>query len=98
MTGGDGVALSRREFCQWMGASGFITEAASRSAIGVRVAQQTPTPAAAPGSDIGSLYPFVQQQADRSTLELSFLRPEFRDLQAWQTRARATVLDRLFYA
>src|SRR3954469_13330671 len=98
MTGGEDVSLSRREFCQWMGASGVISEAVSRSAIGRPHVQQPSPPAAAPGSDIGSLYPFVQQQADRSTLELSFLRPEFRDLQAWQTRARATVLDRLFYA
>ena len=31
-------------------------------------------------------------------MELSFLRPEFRDLKAWQHRARARVLDHLFYA
>ena len=92
------MSLSRRQFCQWLGASGFLADAASRSAIGAPLLQQPSTPAAAPGSHIGSLYPFVQQQADRSTLELSFLRPEFRDLQAWQARARTTVLERLFYA
>jgi len=92
------MSLSRRQFCQWLGASGFLADAASRSAIGAPLLQQPSTPATAPGSHIGSLYPFVQQQADRSTLELSFLRPEFRDLQAWQTSARATVLERLFYA
>jgi dienelactone hydrolase len=53
---------------------------------------------ATPGSHIGNLYPFVQQQADRSNLELSFLRSEFRDLETWQTKARATVLERLSYA
>src|SRR3954462_10778496 len=98
MTGGERVSLSRREFCQWMGASGFVGEGVSRSASGVPLTPQASAPAAAPGSDIGSLYPFVQQQADRSTLELSFLRPEFSDLPAWQTRARTTVLARLFYA
>jgi dienelactone hydrolase len=92
------MSLSRRQFCQWLGASGFLAEAASSSAMDVRPFQPTSAPATAGGSHIGSLYPFVQQQADRSTLELSFLRPEFRDLQAWQTRARATVLERLFYA
>jgi dienelactone hydrolase len=56
------------------------------------------TPDPQTGSDIGSLYPFVQRQADASSLELSFLQSEFRDLQAWQTNARATVLERLFYA
>ncbi len=92
------MTLSRRQFCQWLGGSGLLAEAASRSAIGVPLPQQPPAPPAAAGSHIGSLYPFVQRQADRSTLELSFLRPEFRDLAAWQARARATVLERLFYA
>jgi len=89
------VSLSRRQFCQWLGGSGLLLKAASPAAAATSLVQQTPAP---PGSDIGNLYPFVQQQADRSTLELSFLRPEFGDLPAWQTRARATVLDHLFYA
>jgi dienelactone hydrolase len=91
------MSVSRRQFCRWLGASGFLAEAASRTAIGAPLLQQSSMPAAVPGPHIGSLYPFVQQQADRSTLELSFLRPEFRDLAAWQTRARAMVLERLFY-
>jgi dienelactone hydrolase len=47
---------------------------------------------------IGSLYPFVQRQADRSRLELSFLEPRFRNLGSWQKTARARVLDQLFYS
>jgi dienelactone hydrolase len=47
---------------------------------------------------IGNLYPFVQQQADRSRLELSYLQPQFRDLALWQKTARQRVLDHLFYA
>jgi dienelactone hydrolase len=50
------------------------------------------------GSHLGNLYPFIQQQADRSRFELSFLHADAGDLTAWQTRARARVLDRLFYA
>ncbi len=46
---------------------------------------------------IGNLYPFVQKQADRSPLELSFLRPEFNDLASWQEEARARVFRHLFY-
>jgi dienelactone hydrolase len=92
------VSLSRRQFCQTLGGSGLLADAAWRGAIGVPLVQQARTAPAAPGSHIGSLYPFVQQQADRSNLELSFLRTEFRDLETWQTKARATVLARLFYA
>ena len=50
------------------------------------------------GSHLGSLYPFVQGQADRSPLELSFLRPEFNSLQQWQPLARARIFEHLFYA
>ncbi len=58
--------------------------------------------AEAPGtiadSDLGTLYPFVQKQADAQPRELSFLRPEFTDLKAWKPRARQRLLDHLFYA
>jgi dienelactone hydrolase len=54
--------------------------------------------AAATGSQIGNLYPFVQRQADQSPLELSFLRPEFTDLKRWQPRARAKVFEFLLYS
>jgi dienelactone hydrolase len=40
----------------------------------------------------------VQKQADRAPVELSFLRPEFRDLRQWQTRARTKVFEHMFYA
>jgi dienelactone hydrolase len=52
---------------------------------------------AATGSHIGTLYPFVQKQADRSPVELSYLRTEFHDLAAWQRRARAKVFEHMFY-
>src|SRR6185436_13761561 len=62
---------------------------------------QTLAPAAGAGPDeshIGNLYPFVQKQTDSSPVALSFLRPEFRSLRQWQTRARARVLERLLDA
>jgi dienelactone hydrolase len=62
------------------------------------LAALTQAPAATDSPHIGSLYPFVQRQADRSPLELSFLEPRFRNLAAWQKTARARVLDQLFYS
>lgn len=62
---------------------------------------QTATPAAGPAADeshAGSLYPFIQKLADSSPFALSYLRPEFRDLRQWQTRARARVFERLLYS
>ena len=49
------------------------------------------------GSQLGSLYPQVQALADASPRELSFLRPEFKDLEAWQKTAREKLFDLLQY-
>lgn len=78
--------MTRREFEILLAAAGPLA-----------AAQETTTPAAT-GSHIGNLYPFVQRQADRAPVELSFLRREFRNLSQWQKRARAKVFEHMFYA
>jgi len=55
-------------------------------------------PSPDPGSDIGSLYPFVQSQAVPGEFPLSFLRKEFSDVAAWKRRGRGTLLELLHYA
>src|SRR4051812_34284451 len=40
------------------------------------------------GSDVGSLYPFIQGQAVHGEFPLSYLRAEFRDVAAWKVQAR----------
>jgi dienelactone hydrolase len=86
--------LTRRRFCQSLSASGFLSPLGSAN-----VTSPLQSPASTPDHPhLGSLYPFVQQQADRSGLELSFLHARFRDLPAWQKTARARVLDHLFYS
>lgn len=87
--------LTRRRFCQSLGASGLLSSAS----FPLTDVGGTQTPTKAPDNPhIGNLYPFVQQQADRSRLELSFLQPQFRDLASWQRTARARVLEHLFYS
>jgi dienelactone hydrolase len=83
------MSLSRRQLCGWLAGSALTA--------GVETSAKAAPPQAASGSHIGNLYPFAQKQADRSTLELSFLRPEFRDLTKWQKLARAKVFEHLFY-
>jgi len=87
------MSLSRRQFWQLVSATGAAVAPGFTPAC-ARALEQ----AAGSDSHIGSLYPFVQKQADRSPLELSFLRSEFGDLEAWQRRARAKVFEHLFYA
>jgi dienelactone hydrolase len=91
------MTISRREFCGGLAAGGGLLAGGEPPAEGggkpVAAAQT-----AATGSHIGNLYPFVQRQADRSPLALSFLRPEFKSLEQWQTRARAKLFELLSYA
>ena len=88
--------MSRRRFVQSLGGSTLLSQA-SITSKGLTTLLQTPV--AAPDSPhIGNLYSFVQQQADRSPLELSFLQSRFQDLRSWQKRARARVLDCLCYS
>ena len=54
-------------------------------------------PVKATGSDIGSLFPFVQSQAVHGEFPLSFLRPEFTELDSWKRRSRGRVMDLLHY-
>ncbi len=82
------MGISRRDFYGYLAVAGL-----GRHAVAASAAE-----AASTGSHIGNLYPFVQKQADRSPLEYSFLRPEFRSMPEWQKRVRALVFDRLFYA
>jgi dienelactone hydrolase len=87
--------VSRREFCEWLGGASVL--AGTRPSFGDEYPQSgSTTPDTS--SHIGSLYSFVQKQADRSTFELSFLHSKFRNLEGWQKTARARVLQHLFYA
>jgi dienelactone hydrolase len=90
------MPVSRRQFCEWLGASGLAGSLPSVRA-GLPSFQE-PSTAAQTGSQIGTLYSFVQKQADRSRFELSFLQGKFRALEPWQKTARAKVLEHLFYA
>jgi dienelactone hydrolase len=88
--------VSRREFCEWLGGTTGVL-AGTRPSFGEGYAQVgSTTPETS--SHIGSLYSFVQSQADRSTFELSFLHSKFRNLERWQKTARARVFQHLFHA
>ena len=91
------MSVTRRQFCEWIGATGILSQAGvglDAGEVYAAARQQTATDA----PHIGNLYPFVQQLADRSPLELSFLHPQFRDLQSWQKTARPRVFEQLFYS
>ena len=70
---------SRRRFLQTVAAGAAIGGVRPHAQVAPADPGAVPPPPIS-GSDIGSLYPFVQQQADRSPLELSFLHSRFADL------------------
>src|SRR5262245_46883632 len=99
---------TRREFCQWaaaaLGGSSLMVPGAGAEARGLAEGTDRgagPQPGGSPsktGSDVGSLFPFIQSQAVRSNFPLSFLGDGFKDLAAWKKRARGKLLDLLHYA
>ena len=50
-----------------------------------------------PAAQTGSLFPVLRATADRSTLPLSFLQPEFQDLETWKAAGRQKVGELLHY-
>jgi hypothetical protein len=90
------MAISRRQFCEGLMVGGRFV---GTPALGGPHARSWPQSAATrTGSDLGSLYPFVQAQAERSRFELSLLHPEFTNLRQWQGTVRARIFEHLYYA
>jgi dienelactone hydrolase len=83
---------TRREFVHWTTTLLGSALVAGEEAL----AENVPGPAAT-GSDVGSLFPFIQSQAPRE-FSLSFLREEFKDVAVWKRQARGKLLDLLHYA
>src|SRR5206468_8278434 len=90
--------ISRRQFCGRLAGTSALIEAALDGARAESGMDPRQAAAAEPGSHIGSLYEFVQRQASRSTLELSYLNLEFKNLPDWQQQARKKVFEHLFYS
>lgn len=49
------------------------------------------------GSDVGSLYSFIQRQAVSADFPLSYLNARFQDVDAWKREARSKILELLHY-
>ncbi len=50
------------------------------------------------GSDVGSLFPFIQSRTIKGEFPLSFLNPRFRSLRGWKKTARGKLLELLHYS
>ncbi len=90
------MPISRRQFVEGLALGGGML-AGAKAVISPDAGSATQA-VSATAPHIGNLYEFVQKQADRSPLELSFLHSRFKDLGRWQPGARANVFEHLFYA
>jgi hypothetical protein len=92
------LRVNRRNFLQATAVAGlgsmlngqFSTLAAE---TGPAVVALKPT-----GSDVGSLFPFIQNQAVKGEFTFSFLNPRFCLLRSWKKTARGKLLELLHYA
>jgi dienelactone hydrolase len=85
---------TRRQFLQGLAA-----------VLGSPLVDPVPAQAAPPqlpppktGSDVGSLFPFIQSQAVKAEFPLSYLQERFNDPAAWKRQARGKLLELLHYA
>src|SRR5437867_8845149 len=90
------AAPSRRDFVRWLTAGlclrfaldeEALAEAASGSQAPLAQAAGESATTARTESDVGSLWPFIQNQAVTGEFPLSWLRPEFKSFAGWKRKA-----------
>lgn len=93
------MQASRRQFLAASAASGVgALLAGDWEAAAAEIKTSAAAPAMRTGSDVGSLFPFIESQAVKHHFPLSFLSDEFTSLDAWKKTARAKVLELLHYS
>ncbi|MCS1410140.1 MAG: hypothetical protein M2R45_03329 [Verrucomicrobia subdivision 3 bacterium] len=99
----DPLARPRRDFLKMLlagtGASAMASETLLAQGAGAPfvVPSTAPLPKLETGSDVGTLWPFIEKLAARSYFPLAFTQPQFRTLKHWKQVARMKVLDLLQY-
>ncbi|MCI0536819.1 MAG: alpha/beta hydrolase family protein [Verrucomicrobiales bacterium] len=86
----------RRTFLHTVGLGSVALGAFSRVEHSL-AAEGAANAATIPDAQLGTLFPFIEQTAARSTLELSFLHERFRDVAAWKGEARSKLRELLRY-
>src|SRR6185295_16041579 len=89
--------VSRRNFLQTTAVAGLSSMFAGQfNALAAEAGEVAVIPKPT-GSDVGSLFPFIQSQAIKGEFPLSFLNARFRSLRSWKKTARGKLLELLHY-
>ena len=89
--------VNRRNFLRTTAVTGLGSMFAGQGKMWAAEADQFAS-AKPTGSDVGSLFPFIQSQAVKGEFPLSFLNSRFRSLRRWKKTAREKLLELLHYA
>ena len=92
------LLVNRRNFLQVAATAGVGSMLGGHFGALAAGTDFTATPARPTGSDVGSLFPFIQSQAVKGEFPLSFLNPRFRSLRSWKKTARSKLLELLHYS
>jgi len=92
------LRVNRRNFLQATAAAGLSSMFVGQFNTLAAEADQVAAAPKPTGSDVGSLFPFIQSQAVKGEFPLSFLNPRFRSLRSWKKNARGKLLELLHYA
>lgn len=84
---------SRRQFVRTVAASVCLSPAL----VPRGTAAEKPA-AVVPAADVGSLFPFIQCQANKADYSFSWLQSKFKRLPTWKRKARGRLLELLHYA
>jgi len=96
------IMVSRRDFLQWTAGALPFLEAGQAEALLCSADRSSLNPenlsVPKTGSDVGTLFPFIDSQTRKKDFPLSFLANEFKDRSAWKRQARDKLLELLHYA
>jgi len=99
-------SVTRREALQVLGSIGALavpsrvsSDGGSHAGVVYAQAEQTPADESKKwkGSALGSLYPFIKQEQQRTRQRLAYLTRRPKDLEAWKAETRTRVFDSLAY-
>lgn len=92
------IRANRRAFLGSAAAAGFGSMLAGQEGSVLADETGSASARALTGSDVGSLFPFIQSQAVHGEFPLSFLNTRFDALTDWKKAARKKLLDLLHYS
>src|SRR5262245_947232 len=93
----NGSTTTRRTFVQAAALGGFSGILSGKFNLSAEPTTPSTTAPISTGSDVGSLYPFIQSQAIKGEFPLSYLNPRFRSMRRWKATAQKKLLDLLHY-